>query len=830
MASYNIKVITPNDFKGTDSERIEKAIDAAVKAGSYRIHVPAYNEARKDNIWLIDRAIILPSDFSLILDGATIELAPGVQDNIVRNAAAGVKGAKPDKNVEVIGIGHAKATLSGGKCCHFDVPGDKSGWRTIGILFQNVEGFVIDNVTMHETQAWAISVENGCSNGRIANINFENSNSIPNQDGIDIRKGCHDIVIEDIFGYVGDDAVALTGLMREEELPYGKGMQIGGNTPTGDDDIYNITIRDVYVKCVGGHGIIRLLNHDGVKLHDVKIENVWNTALPTDKQVYSCIRIGDENYSSIRKAYPEELYNIDIDGLYWSGMSGIRYSKGHGRIDAKNVVNIDDLTFEPKLIPQPKKMELTGSCFIAPGAYVKRDWITFKRKASIAKEGYKLSVTRGGITVWASDEAGEFYAMQTIRQLASEQLPYRNNDTYAGGDCGHPLCVPCCEIEDAPAFRWRGLHLDECRHFFGKETVKGILDQMANHKFNTFHWHLTEDQGWRIAIDKYPLLEKYASVRACSPKRFPTASDDFNTDVYGPYIYSKDDIREIVAYAAERHITIVPEIELPGHARAALAAYPELSCVGKKLPRTPFTKWGIEDDVFCVGNDAAIKFLEDVIDEVCELFPGEFFHFGGDECPTVRWRTCPKCQARAKELGLDVEKLQGWVTKHFTEYLAKKGKRAIGWDEILECEIPQDAAVMSWRSTEGAIKGANKGHEVVLTPVQTLYFNRSQGIEEDPFQGRILTPIPLENVYNYDPLAGIPKKQHKYVLGAQCCLWSEVIISYADLDWKLWPRGCALAEILWTNPKERNFEEFCERLVPHRKWMISHGVNVAPLK
>ena len=825
--------ITPNDFRGTDSDRIEKAIAAAMADGSRRIHVPAVNKGRKENVWLVDRAIILPSGFSLILEGATIELAPGVRDNIVRNAAAGVKGAEPDRNIEVLGLGTSRCVLSGGKACHFDVPGDKSGWRTVGILLQNVDGFILSNFTMRETQAWAISMENGCRNGRVSGVRFENSGSIPNQDGVDVRKGCHDILIENITGYTGDDVVALTGLMAAAGAPSTPGrlsMQIGGDEPTGDDDIYNVTIRNVYAKCLGRHGIVRLLNHDGVRLHHVRIENVWNTAAPSDPKVRACIRIGDEHYSSIRRALPEELHDIDLDGLHWSGQAAILYAAGHGRVTERNVECLDEARPGATLLPLPRKVAYTGRYFFAPSPYVSRDWVSFSRDASLPREGYRLSVTPERVSAAAADPAGEFYALQTLRQLGDEKTPFFNSDTYTAGDRGAPLRIPCCEIEDWPAFRWRGMMLDEGRHFFGMETVKLLLDLLAYHKYNVFHWHLTEDQGWRLAIDKYPLLAKYAAVRPNSQRHFALRIDDPNGEAYGPFFYTKDQVREIVAYAAERHITIVPEIEIPGHSRAALAAYPEFSCVGPSLPRVPRTQWGIEKDVYCAGNDDAIRFLEDVLDEVCELFPGEFVHFGGDECPTDRWKACPKCAARAKAIGLSgPEKLQGWVTKHFTEYLAKKGKRALGWDEILECEIPQATGVMSWRGTAGAIRGASLGHDVVVAPQHTCYLQGPQGLEDDPFVARTSAGTRIEKVYAFDPSADIPASDRGHVLGSQACVWSECVWNRYDLEWKLWPRACALAEVLWSYPEKRDFDAFRARLVPHRKRLVHFGVNVAPL-
>ena len=831
--AFGGEVITPNDFTGTDSERIEKAIAEAVRTKKFRMTIPSVNAARGTHEWIIDRAIIIPSDFTILLDDAWVELAPGVRDNIIRNAAAGKKGAKPDKNIEVLGVHSRKSVLCGGRKCHYDPPGgDNGGWRTVGILLQNVDGFIVSNLEMNETQSWAISMENGCRNGRVSNIRFSNSNSIKNQDGVDIRKGCHDITVENIFGYCGDDVVALTGLMCAPGAKPRKQMQIGGDEPTGDDDIYNITVRNVYAKCVGGHGIIRLLNHDGVKIHHVTVSNVWNTAAPDDKPVYSCVRVGDQNFSTVRKSRPEEMHDIVISDIHWSGQSGVRYSGAYTNVTERNVKALADEAFPlPALVPAPRKVRKTGGVFFAPSAYVERGWIAFSRDASLPPEGYRLSVTPRGVSVAASDERGELHAMSTLRQLGGERTRYANCDPYDGGDRGAPLLVPCCEIEDSPAYRWRGMLIDEGRHFFGKETVKHVIDQMSEHKFNVLHWHLTEDQGWRIAIDKYPKLVEYGSVRPHSPVRFDYAGEN-NGEKYGPFYYTKDEIREIVAYAAARGVTIVPEVEFPGHIRAALAGYPEFSCTGASLPRVPRCTWGIEDDVLCVGNDAALKFVEDVLDEVVELFPGEFFHIGGDECPTKRWKECPKCIARAKELGLEgPEKLQGWVTKRFTEYLAKKGKRTIGWDEILECEIPVSSGVMSWRGCKGGIAGAKAGHDVVMCPQSHCYFNRMSGIAEDPFTPRNASQtVSLGKVYGFDPVEGIPADCRGHVLGSQACFWSEVIWNGYDLDWKMWPRACALAEVLWTAPAKRDFAEFSKRMREHRRRLISHGVNCAPLE
>ena len=297
-------------------------------------------------------------------------------------------------------------------------------------------------------------------------------------------------------------------------------------------------------------------------------------------------------------------------------------------------MNISLILAAVALVPQPAKLVETGGV-------TKNAEIRYVTDAAVPAEGYRLKVAADGITVTSSDAAGRFYAGVTLAQL-------KDGETW-----------PCVEIEDAPAYRWRGAHLDECRHFFGKETVKQMLDLMAQHKLNRFHWHLTEDQGWRLDIPGYPELVKYGAVRSASVRHGQRATkgskedaDKLNGVKYGPYFYTEADIREIVAYAAERHIVIVPEIELPGHVFAALAAYPEFACVPANMAsREPRLVWGIEKDVLCLGNDKAIKFMEDVLDYVCRLFPGDVVHIGGDECPQVRWKDCPKCQARIKAGG-----------------------------------------------------------------------------------------------------------------------------------------------------------------------------------
>ena len=474
------------------------------------------------------------------------------------------------------------------------------------------------------------------------------------------------------------------------------------------------------------------------------------------------------------------------------------------------------------LVPAPREQVWReGTCTVS-----EKD-IRFVRDEALPPEGYRLDIAPNGVTVASADDAGAFYAKKTLKQIAK-------------GDGGRVVgaslpAIPCGTVADEPAFRWRGFMLDEGRHFFGKETVKSLLDLMADHKLNVFHWHLTEDQGWRLAIDRFPELVQYGSVRPESPIHGCTGRPkDYcgNGQPYGPYFYTAADVREILAYAKERFITVVPEIEVPGHIRALLAAHPEFAC-RKGLPRTPRTMNGIEDDVLCAGNDEAIRFMEQVYDEVCALFPGTYIHIGGDECPKKRWKACPKCQARIKTLGLkDEDALQAWVTRHFTDYLAKKGRRTVGWDEILAGNPGLETVVHNWRKPEYGIEAAEKGHNVVISALGATYFSVPQGTKDDPFT--YLSPkrrCSLETAYSFDPFTGMTEAAKGRVLGAECCMWSECTWNEYDLAFKLWPRACAFAEAVWTSPAApRDFADFTRRMAIHRKRLIADGVNCAPLE
>lgn len=478
---------------------------------------------------------------------------------------------------------------------------------------------------------------------------------------------------------------------------------------------------------------------------------------------------------------------------------------------------------EVHVVPMPQKVVETGGSFVYSGT-IKN--LKVVEDPSIPEEGYRLSVTPEGVKIAASGEAGKFYALQTLEQM---------KDAVAGGK----FSVPCVEIEDAPRFKWRGVHFDDCRHFFGKEALKRTLDAMAYQKLNVLHWHLTDDQGWRIEIKKYPLLTKIGSVRPGSPKRESDLTglekkkrkDRWVNDgkKYGPYFYTQSDIKEIVAYAAARHIRIVPEIELPGHSVAAIAAYPELGCTGRKVE--PWWKWGVSPDIFCAGNDKTIKFLEDVLDEVCKLFPGDVIHIGGDEAPKKRWAACPKCQKRIKDLSLKGEEgLQGWMTRHFTNYLAKKGKRAVGWDEVLAGDPGKDTIVMSWRGAAGGIAAAKRGNDVVMTPNTFCYLDYNPHLKGDTLE-YLAGNLPLEKVYSFNPTDGIPAGQHKHILGGQGNNWSECTWTPAELEWKMWPRMSALSEVFWTQPAAKDYASFRKRAEVLRKALKSHfKINCSPVQ
>ena len=473
-------------------------------------------------------------------------------------------------------------------------------------------------------------------------------------------------------------------------------------------------------------------------------------------------------------------------------------------------------TLPIRLVPQPQRLKPGKGVYRAAVDSAAELHIRDIDDPSLKAESYRLSVTPDSITVASSGKAGAFYARRTIKQLAVRR----------DGE----ILLPCVEIEDFPAFPWRGLMLDVSRHFFDRTQVKRFIDLMAAHKLNVLHWHLTDNQGWRIEIDRYPELTSVASARPYSKNyrhlldRKPEGAEG----IYGPFFFTKDEIRDIIAYAASRHVRVIPEVEIPGHSRAALRAFPQFLCFHGDEASRPTNA---VNNVYCAGNDAALRFLENVLDEVCELFPDPVVHIGGDEVKKHNWVACRRCKKRMEEVGAKTpEGLQSWMNGHFAKYLVKKGKRPIWWGEIPECEMPKELAVMSWLGPECGVAAAKRGHEVVMCPHKSLYFDYTPCIPFDFCVYPWFTEkLPVGKVYAYDPLEGISPVHHRFVLGGQACCWTEYTCTERDLDWKTWTRAAAMSEVFWTAPKVRDEKEFFPRLRAHVKRLRAEGVNCSPV-
>ncbi|HEY3244253.1 MAG TPA: beta-N-acetylhexosaminidase [Phycisphaerae bacterium] len=421
-----------------------------------------------------------------------------------------------------------------------------------------------------------------------------------------------------------------------------------------------------------------------------------------------------------------------------------------------------------------------------------------------SEEGYELSVTPSVVVLRAfkSKPRGWFWGVQTLRQLLPSEPVQRHAQA-------SPWSIPCLYVADQPRYRWRGMLLDCGRHFMSKAVVKRYIDLLAYHKLNVLHWHLTEDQGWRIEIKKYPRLTEIGAWRGEGDQR------------YGGF-YTQAEIREIVDYARSRYVTIVPEIEMPGHCRAALAAYPELSCTGG--PFKVGTEWGVYEDVYCAGNNRTFEFLEDVLAEVVELFPSEFVHIGGDECPKTRWQACGKCQARIKAEGLkDEHELQSYFIRRIEKFLTGKHRRLIGWDEILEGGLAPNATVQSWRGLDGAIAAASAGHDVISSPTTDCYFNFPH--EPDPAAPDWMGVISLEKAYSFEPTPSeLSPEAARHILGAEGNVWTELITA-DNLDRLAFPRLCALAEVTWSPKELRDWDDFSARMKTHYRRLDALGVK-----
>ena len=427
------------------------------------------------------------------------------------------------------------------------------------------------------------------------------------------------------------------------------------------------------------------------------------------------------------------------------------------------------------------------------------------------KENYHLTIDEKHISILAeAKSAGIFYALQSLTQL----LPLEKSKS---------IKIPCLQIKDSPRFEWRGMHLDVCRHFFPVSFIKQYIDMLAMYKMNTFHWHLTDDQGWRIEIKKYPKLTEIGAWRKGTMVG-PYSDQKFDSIRYGGF-YTQEQIKEVVAYAAKKHITIVPEIEMPGHSVAAISSYPWLSCTGKQIDVE--RGWGVFEDVYC-SKDSVFNFLQDVLDEVALLFPGKYIHIGGDESPKTRWKVCAQCQARIKSEHLkDEHELQSYFIKRIEKYLNSKGKQIIGWNEILEGGLAPNAAVMSWQGTEGGIAAAKQKHYAVMTPGSHCYFDHYQASPADEplaFGGY----TPLEKVYSYEPIPSeLNKEEQHYILGAQANIWTEYILDEKQIEYMLMPRMMALSEVTWSPKENRNETDFLNRLQTHFLLLDKLGINYA---
>ncbi|TDO98469.1 family 20 glycosylhydrolase [Flavobacterium sp. 245] len=427
------------------------------------------------------------------------------------------------------------------------------------------------------------------------------------------------------------------------------------------------------------------------------------------------------------------------------------------------------------------------------------------KSPSTSKESYKISISSKKIIVTGSEE-GLFYAVQSLLQL----LPNKPSDK-------KEIKLPCTTIEDAPRYAYRGLHLDVCRHFFSIDVIKDFIAQMSSYKLNNFHWHLTDDQGWRIEIKKYPKLTEVGSKRAQTlvGNKFERSPLFFDGNPYGGF-YTQEEIKDVVKFAEAHYVNIIPEIEMPGHATAAVTAYPNLSCFPDRTYKVVET-WGVFEDIFCAGKEETFTFLEDVLTEVMALFPSKYIHIGGDECPKARWKECPNCQKRIKDLGLKNEhELQSYLTTRIEKFLNANGRQILGWDEMLEGGLAPNAAVMSWRGESGGISAAKQKHNVIMNPEQVLYLDYNQGYSpQEPLTiGRLTT---VEKIYNYNPtpVDSLTVEEQKYIMGVQSNLWSEYLTSPTKLNYMLYPRLFALAEIAWTQPQNKNYNHFILNQMPY---------------
>ena len=505
----------------------------------------------------------------------------------------------------------------------------------------------------------------------------------------------------------------------------------------------------------------------------------------------------------------------------------------------------DKLTKDVLIIPQPLEQTLnkgefilnssTGidydenfkisaeflKVFIEEGSNIKlqsNNMISFIKDESLADEGYALEILPESIIIKAKTDQGAFYAVQSLRQLLP---PKFENGTFKENE----IAIPSVTIKDKPQFSYRGMHLDVGRHMFSVDFIKKYIDALAMLKMNTFHWHLTEDQGWRIEIKKYPKLQEIAAFRnETLIGHYSDQPHQFDGKKYGGY-YTQEEVKEVVAYAQSRFVTVIPEIELPGHSQAAIAAYPELGCTENQVEVA--TKWGVFEDIYC-PKEETFAFLEDVLDEVLALFPSKYIHIGGDEAPKTRWKNCKHCQALIKKEGLkDEHELQSYFISRIEKHLNTKGRQIIGWDEILEGGLAPNATVMSWRGINGAIEAAKQHHNVVMTPTSHCYFDYYQS-ENDDEPIAIGGFLPLEKVYSFNPIPDeLNEQEAKYVLGAQGNIWTEYMKTSEHVEYMAFPRVLAMSEVVWSKQENKNYPDFVKRVENFHKRLDALNINYA---
>lgn len=424
------------------------------------------------------------------------------------------------------------------------------------------------------------------------------------------------------------------------------------------------------------------------------------------------------------------------------------------------------------------------------------------------EEAYTININNKNIKISGFTSAGVFYGIQTLRK----SLPICNATN-------NPIVLPATEIKDAPRFKYRGMMLDCSRHFFSIDFIKKFIDLIALHNMNTFHWHLNDDQGWRIEIKKYPKLVEIGSVRTGTVMGRNSDVDD--SIKYGGY-YTQEQCREIVEYARQRHITVIPEIDMPGHMKAVLASYPNLGCTGG--PYKVGHNWGVYYDVLCIGNEDTFKFVEGVLDEIIDIFPSRYIHIGGDETPTKRWSECSKCEKIIQKEGLPINKLQAYFTNRIEKYLNSKGRSIIGWDEILDGDINKSATIMSWRGIEPGEKGAKMGHDVIMSPTSHCYFDYAQTKEQYSEPLTQVHALDVEQVYSLDPAPKtMSEESKKHILGVQANLWTEYISNPNLATYMLLPRMAALSEVQWTRPAQKDFKQFKIRATRLSKLYDKYG-------